>query len=338
MPITLEQIAKQAGVSRSTVSRVMNNHPNVDSETREHVLSVAETLNYQPNIAARGLAAGRTHIIGLVIPTGVSALFTDPYFPRLIQGIAAACNTHSHSMMLWIAEPEFDRQTVRKIVQGGLIEGVILASALLDDPIMTALLAHGLPFVLVGRHPTESNVSYVDVDNLNSAREMVAYLLRLGYERVATITGPQNMIAGLDRLQGYLTALRDRRVPPDPQLIVESDFTEEGGHTAMQRLLPYAPDAVFVASDAMAVGALRALREAGKRVPEDVAVAGFDDMPFAARAEPPLTTVRQPIQRLGALAAETLIDMISYPNDQPRRIVLPTELVIRASCGSLVLR
>jgi LacI family transcriptional regulator len=338
MSTTLEQIAKQAGVSRSTVSRVMNNHPNVDSETRTHVLSVAETLNYHPNIAARGLAAGRTNILGLVIPTGVSALFTDPYFPLLIQGVTSACTLQDHSVMLWLADPEFDRHTSRQVLQGGLIDGVILASAVNDDPMLEALLNRGLPFVMVGRRPDDDRVSYVDVDNRSSARELVAYLLRLGYSRVATITGPQNMIAGLDRLEGYHTALRDRRVTPDPQLIIEADFTEEGGHRAMQRLLPLAPDAVFAASDAMAVGALRALREAGRRVPEDIAVAGFDDMPFAARTDPPLTTVRQPIQRLGALAAETLIDLISYPDTGPRRIILSTELVIRASCGSHLLR
>lgn len=336
MPPTLEEIAKHAGVSRSTVSRVMNNHPSVDSETRERVLSVAETLNYHPNIAARSLAAGRTHILGLVVPTGVSALFTDPYFPILIQGVATACNAHNHSLMLWVAQPGSDRHTVRQILQGGLIEGVILASAVMDDPIFEALLTRGVPFVIVGRHPTNTHVSYIDVDNLNGAREMVAYLLRLGRERIASIAGPQNMIAGVDRQQGYLGALRDRRMTPDPQLTVESDFTEEGGHMAMQRLLPRAPDAVFVASDAMAVGALRALREVGKRVPEDIAVVGFDDMPFAARTEPALTTVRQPIQRLGALAAETLIDLINHPDASPRRMVLPTELVIRASCGSLL--
>jgi LacI family transcriptional regulator len=142
------------------------------------------------------------------------------------------------------------------------------------------------------------------------------------------------MIAGADRLEGYLIALSDRKVAQDDKLIVEGDFTEEGGYIAMQQLLPIEPDAVFVASDAMAIGALRALREAGKRVPEDIAIAAFDDIPVAARTDPPLTTIRQPIQRMGAVAAETLIDLISHPDTHPRRIILPTEMVIRRSCGS----
>src|SRR5436189_3817484 len=157
---TLEERAKQAGVSRSTVSRVMNNHKNVDAGTRARVLSVADTLNYQPNLAARGLAAGRTHILGLVIPMGVNALFSDPYFPLLIQGISTACNANDHSVMLWLAEPEYERRTIRQVLQGGLIDGVILASALMDDPMMEALLRGGPPFILVGRHPTDTLVSY----------------------------------------------------------------------------------------------------------------------------------------------------------------------------------
>ncbi len=338
MSTTLEEIARQAGVSRSTVSRVMNDHPSVDRETRARVQSVAERLNYQPNVAARSLAAGRTNILGLVIPMGVSALFTDPYFPLLVQGISSACNANEHSVMLWLAEPEYERRMIRQVLQGGLIDGVILASALMDDPMLEALLKRGLPFITVGRLPTDNRVSYVDVDNVDSAREMVAYLLRLGHRRVATISGPTNMIAGSDRLQGYRLALRNRGVTPDPALIVEADFTEEGGYIAMQQLLPRAPEAVFVASDSMAVGALRALREAGLRVPDDIAISGFDDIPFAARTDPPLTTVRQPIQRMGSVAAETLIDMISHPQPQPRRVILPTELVIRESSGPSVNR
>jgi LacI family transcriptional regulator len=330
----IEQIAKLSGVSRSTVSRVLNSDPNVKETTRSRVMEVIERVNYRPNVVARRLASGRTHVLGLVIPTAVASLFTDPYFPGLIEGVSSACNAREYSVMLWLAEPEQERRTIGQIANNGLLDGVIIASSLMDDPLQQTLIQIGMPFILIGRHVADPNVSYVDVDNLNSAREAVAYLIRLGRRRVATITGPANMIAGADRRAGYEAALRDRGIAPDLNLIAEGDFTEVGGYMAAQRLLPHQPDAIFAASDSMAVGALRALREAGRRVPADVALVGFDDMPFTARTDPPLTTVRQPIQRTGQLAAETLMDMLDERSSRPRRIILPTELVIRASCGS----
>ena len=331
--MNLEQIAKLSGVSRSTVSRVINNDPNVSEVTREKVLQVVKRVNYTPNAAARGLAAGRTHVLGLVIPMGVSALFTDPYFPILIQGVSAACNAREYSVMLWLAEPEYERRMIRQIMYSGLVDGVIVSSMLMNDQLVQALAGGELPFMLVGRHPTDTRVSYVDSDNVGGAREAVTHLLRLGRMRVATITGPQNMIAGADRLHGYLLALRDRNLLSDPDWIVEGDFTETGGYRAMQQLLPRRPDAVFVASDMIAVGAMRTLREAGLRIPEDVALVGFDDLPPAARTEPALTTVRQPTYRLGTTTVDALLDLIDHPDSFPRRIVLPTELVVRASCG-----
>jgi len=330
----LEDIAKLAGVSRSTVSRVVNEDPNVGKATREKVLQIIQQANYHPNIAARGLAAGRTRILGIVIPRAVSALFTDPYFPLLIQGISTTCNSSDYSVMLWLAEPEYERRMIRKILYSGLIDGVIVASAQLEDSMVEALTEGDLPFILVGRHSSGGAVSYVDIDNVGSARDIVLHLLRQGYRRIATITGPRSMVPGVDRLEGYLSALRHRGLTPDPSLIVEGDFTDAGGEAAMQRLLPLRPEAVFAASDMMAEGALRALREAGRRVPADIAVVGFDDMPFAPRTDPPLTTVRQPVHRMGVVVAETLIDMIENPDPAPRRVILPTEIVIRKSCGS----
>lgn len=331
MKYNLEQVAKQAGVSRSTVSRVVNEDPNVSAETRARVLTIIKHLNYQPNAAARGLAAGRTRVLGLVIPMTVAALFTDPYFPLLIQGVANATSARDHSVMLWLAEPEYERRTIRQVLHNGMIDGVLVASQRMDDPVIDALVKSALPFVLIGRHPSNAQVSYVDVDNKTAARDAVAYLLRLGRRRVATITGPKNMIAGSDRVDGYLTAIRTMGITPDPELIMESDFTEEGGYIAAQRLLRCNFDGLFAASDAMAAGALRAFAENGRRVPEDVAVVGFDDMPFAARTVPPLTTVRQPIRSAGSVAAEMLMELIGHPDVHPRRILLPTELVIRAS-------
>jgi len=328
---TLEEIAKRAKVSRSTVSRVINNDSRVSDETRQRVLAVVKRLNYHPNLAARSLAAGRTRILGLVIPERVTGLFSDPYFPILIQGITSACNAHDHSVMLWLAEPEYERRMISQILHNGLIDGVIMASMLVDDSLTSSLVESDLPFILVGRHPTNPRVNYVDVDNVNSARELVAHLVASGYRRIATITGPLNMIAGMDRLEGYQLALRDAGMTIDPRLIAVGDFSENGGYARMQDLLPLKPDAVFVASDAMALGALRAIREAGLRVPQDIALAGYDDMPFAERTDPPLTTVRQPIHQAGVTAAETLIDLVTDPSSQPRHIILPTQLVVRAS-------
>jgi len=223
---------------------------------------------------------------------------------------------------------------IRQIMYSGLVDGVIVSSMLMNDSLVQALADGDLPFILVGRHPTDVHASYVDADNIGGSREAVIHLLRMGRSRVATITGPKNMIAGADRLSGYLNALRDRAVVSDPGLIREGDFTEAGGYRVMQQLLSLQPDAVFAASDMMAIGALRALREASLHVPEDVALVGFDDLPQAARTEPPLTTVRQPVHRLGTMAVDSLLDLIDHPDSSPRRIVLPTELVVRTSCGS----
>jgi LacI family transcriptional regulator len=332
--MNLEQIAELSGVSRSTVSRVINNDPNVSDQTRDKVMQVVRRVNYVPNAAARGLAAGRTHVIGLVIPMGVSTLFTDPYFPLLIQGVSSACNAHEYSVMLWLAEPEYERRQIRQIMYSGLIDGVIIASMLTNDSLVQALIDGDLPFMLMGRHPTDPRVNYVDADNVNGARDAVRHLLRLGRTRIGLINGPQNMIAGVDRLAGYTQALRERSLMIQPDLIADGGFSEAGGYLAMQQLLSRQPDAVFAASDAMAMGALRALREAGRRVPEDVALVGFDDLPFAARTEPPLTTVRQPIHRMGTMTVETLIELIEQPASSPYHLILPTELVVRASCGA----
>ncbi len=328
---TLEEIAKLAGASRSTVSRVINNDPHVSNETRQRVQEVIRALNFQPNWAARSLAGGRARVVGLVIPMGVSRLFTDPFFPLLIQGVSSACNAREHMVMLWLAEPDYERRMISQVIHNGLIDGVVVSSSLIGDPLVDALLQTNIPFVLVGRPPSNQHASYVDIDNRESAREAVAHLLRCGRQRVATITGMQTIGAGQERHAGYLAALRERGVSPDPGLIAEGDFTEAGGYQAAQRLLPQRPDGIFCGSDMMAIGALRALREAGLHVPDDVAIVGFDDIPAASHTVPPLTTVRQPIYRTGAVAAETLIDLIEDPSSGPRRIVLPTEFVIRAS-------
>ncbi len=331
---TLEEIARLSGVSRSTVSRVINNDSHVSKDTRTRVLEVVARLNYQPNVIARSLVAGRTRVLGLIIPKRVTELFSDPYFPILLQGVSTACNTCDYAVTLWLAEPADEAHFIAKVLNKGLLDGMIVSSMVLDDPLVAALSASRLPFVLVGRHPGAPEVTYVDVDNISSAQMATSHLLRLGRRRIATITGMSDTIAGLDRRQGYELALRAYALPIDPALIVDGGFTEEGGAVAMRHLLPLKPDAVFSASDAMAAGALRVLREAGLRVPQDIALVGFDDTPIAARTAPPLTTVRQPIEELGAMAVRTLVNLIEKPDSGPQRVILPTQLIVRESCGA----
>ncbi|MCA9908175.1 MAG: substrate-binding domain-containing protein, partial [Anaerolineae bacterium] len=214
-----------------------------------------------------------------------------------------------------------------------LLDGVIMTATQRDNQSVYQLLDSGIPFVLVGQHDSDQ-VSYVDSDNLAGAYTAVTHLIRLGHRRVATITGPLNNLAAVQRKQGYLQALRDRDRTVEEELIAVGEFTEVSGYMAMRRLLPHQPDAVFVASDLMAQGAVRAINQAGLAVPDDIALVGYDDLPAATLTNPPLTTIRQPIKRAGQTAVETLLDLIAHGSEPPRRIILPTELVIRQSCSA----
>ena len=333
MPLTLEDIARLSDVSRSTVSRVINSDAKVKEETRLKVLKVIQSIDFQPNLAARGLATGRTNVIGVIIPARVSVIFADPYFPVFLQGVSSACNNRTYSVMLWLAEPDYERRMIPRILHNGLVDGVVVASTLMDDPIVKSLFESKMPFILIGRHPS-MDVNFLDVDNIQAARKATLHLLRLGYKRVATITGSQDQVVGFDRYQGYLNALQDYDRTIRPELVADGDFTEEGGYHAMARLLPQKPDAVFAASDMTAYGAMRAIHEANLRIPEDVAVVGFDDIPASARTTPALTTVRQPVQQMGSKAAEVLINVIENDINTTQKLIMDTELVVRESCGA----
>jgi LacI family transcriptional regulator len=332
MSLTLEQVAKLAGVSRSTVSRVINEHPSVRSDVRERVWQVIHTYNYQPHQAARTLVTQRTNAIGLIIPEAVTRLFTDPFFPYLTQGIAEVCNQRGYYLMLTIMTPRTDRDTLyRRILYSRQMDGVIVASARLTDPILPLLYGTQQPFVLVGHHPDYPNATWVDVDNVTGAKSMIEYLIGLGHRRIGTVTGPLKAIAGQDRLEGYRQALAQGGIPYDEALVAEGDFTEGSGFCAMEQLLQAKPTAVFAASDTMAIGAMQALVKAGLRVPDDISVAGYDDAPIATMVNPPLTTVQQPIVDLGKAAAESLIRLLETQDVPVPPLLLSTYVVVRQS-------
>lgn len=333
--LTLEDIAKLAGVSRSTVSRVVNQHPNVRPAVRKRVQEVIQTTGFHPNAAARTLASQRSSMLGLVLPRSVSSFFSDPYFPRLTQGIAQACNQFDYALALFLVGTKEDEQKIfPRVSRKGLLDGLLVQSGQLGDVLIDRLVSTNIPLVIIGRPFQTENVSYIDVDNVNAAYNAVSHLIRVGHQRIGLIGGAANSTVSLDRKDGYIKALLERGRDLDAALIAEGDFTEASGYYAMQQLLPARPDAVFVASDLMAIGAMRAVREAGLMIPDDIAFVGFDDLPLATIPSPTLTTVRQPIVQFGMQAVEILIDLIENGISPARRFIMDTELIIRESCGA----
>jgi LacI family transcriptional regulator len=329
---TLEKIAELSGVSRSTVSRVINDDVRVSAATRDRVLEIVEREGYEPNLMARSLASGRTNMIAVVVPIGDQEVLSDPYFSRLLHGVAREADASGRFVMLSLAEPGF-RHRIEDVARQRLVDGVIFSASQSEDPQMASLLESGTQFVSVGRSAME-NVSSVDVDNVVGARQATSHLIELGRRRVATISGPTFAIAAADRVRGYREALVSHGIEIDDELIVEGDFSGASGRLAMRRLLRHRPDAVFAASDRMAEGALNELRSAGLEVPEDVALVGFDDLALASQLDPPLTTIRQSPDRLGSAAVRLLLELLDDPAAGPRRVVLPSEIVVRASCGA----
>ena len=334
--MNLEDVARKVGVSRSTVSRVVNDDRRVSKETRRRVREVIRESGYQPHASARSLASRRTRIIGLLIPRAVGAIFGDPYFPRMIEGAVGACNDADYNLMMLMdtaGEPEDEKRAYSRIIRGRHLDGVVISSSVVDDPVVAWLQEDRFPFVLVGRHPGRRETSYVDVDNQGAAHRAVTHLLEHGHGRIAVIGGPTNMIPAIDRYGGYVSAMLAAGLVPDPGLTRHTDFTSAGGCQAMKSLLPQRPQAVFAASDFLAFGAMRALREAGLRVPEDVAVMGFDGLEEGATSQPPLSTVHQDFREMGREAVHTLLQRIEEPGGQHIRRFLATRLVIRRSCG-----
>jgi DNA-binding LacI/PurR family transcriptional regulator len=335
--LNLEDIAAQAGVSRSTVSRVINNAPYVSERTRQRVMEVIQREGFAPNPVARALVTQRSQVIGVVIPQAPSIVFEDAfYFPALLQGISRAAQANDYAMLVWLAQSNQDEEHFyRRIINNRLMDGVILASAASDNPLIDHFLQTRVPFVLVERPGHHyDHISFVTVDNTGAAYEIVSYLLSLGHARVGTITGRLTIPDGRDRLAGYKQAIVDSGQRVNPDWIVEGDFTHLSGYNGMKRLFTQGVDAVFAASDITARGAIQALHELGARVPEDVAVVGFDDLPTSVQVVPPLTTIRQPIEEKGARATSILIEQIETGNMEPQQVLLPTELIVRESCGA----
>ena len=333
--LTLEDIAKRCGVSRSTVSRVINDHPNVSEKVRKRVQKEIRNTGFRPHAAARTLVSQRSWTLGLVLPRTITSFFTDAYYPRLIQGIAQGCNQLKYTFALYLLTSVEDEEDIfPRISRRGSLDGILFQSDQIGDQLIGRLSQSGIPMVIIGRPFHNDSISYIDIDNVAAARSAVNHLVGLGYKRIGTITGPLNTTVGIDRKEGYLKVLQENNFRIKEDLIKEGDFTEHKGYIRMLEMMPANPDAVFVASDQMAVGAIRAIREKGLRVPEDVAIIGFDDLPMTNTSGLQLSTVHQPVARFGVKAVEFLNDLIENGTTPPRHIIMGTELIIRETCGT----
>lgn len=326
---TLDEVAELAGVSRSVASRVLNNAPHVSRAKREAVERAVRQLGYVRNPTARALATRRTGVAALVVAGEEPSIFADPFFARVIVGASAALEEADLHLMLCLTASDRGRKRVEGLLRSKGADGVMLMALREDDPLARVAEEAEMPVVFGGRPVGSAPRWYVDVDNVGGAREATEHLLSRGRTRVAAVCGRLDTEVGRARYRGYRDAVLAAGLDPYPPQ--EGDFTEPGGAAAMATMLAEHPevDGVFAANDNMGAGALRALRAAGRLVPDDVAVVGFDDLAVAQVADPPLTTVHQPIEALGREMARMLVALIN--GQEPTPLILPTRLVIRSS-------
>lgn len=307
----------------------MNGTRRVAPEIQETVQNAIRELNYVPNPAARSLATQRTDCFAFVITEAESRFFSDEFFPRLLKGLGDELERAGKQLILMLAHDPSGYAAIEKYAVGGHLDGVILASMHGDDPLPARLVRAGVPVVLSGRPLGDFDVPYVDVDHRSSVREAVVYLIESGRKSIATIAGPQDMVGGIERFDGYREALAAAGMPI---VAAYGEFTRESGSRAMRELLADAPgiDAVFAASDLMAEGAMGVIREAGLRIPEDIAVLGYDDIELAQHSDPPLTTVHQPVAEMGAELARKVIALQAGKTVESATI-MATQLMRRES-------
>ena len=337
--VTSQDVANRAGVSRTTVSLVLNNvkDAQISDETRKKVLLAATELDYHPDASARRLVQGRSQVIGFVERHSPFQNFADAFMAEVLRGLHGVARQHNYHVLF---EPTSEKREAEndfmRLIRERHADGIVLSGPRFDDQLFFQRQAQNAPIVLQGRLPG-SNLPSVDVDNVGGARLATDHLLALGYRKIAMITnGPLAYTAAADRRSGYLQALQEAGIECVPSMIQLGAFSPESGYHAMQRLLELhpRPEAVFVASDVVAIGAIEAARQANLRIPDDLAIVGFDDIPWSAYLNPPLTTVRLPAYSLGWKAGYLLIQLLNQEEIEEETILLETQLIVRESCGA----
>ncbi len=327
--VTIVEVAEKAGVSLGTVSRVINKDVHVAPETRERVTAVMRDMGYVANRQARGLKGSKTNVIGMLAPD-----LGTGYIGEIIHGIDAELALHQLDLMLFTTHRTAAKEAnyVANMVQG-MVDGLLLVLPRNPVDYMETLTHRNFPFVLIDHQGTGNPCPSVGATNWQGAYNATEYLIKLGHTRIGFITGSMDLGAASDRLNGYEAALKVHHITIDHQLIYEGNFFQPDGYAGARALLGInaPPTAIFASNDVMAMGAMDAVRSLGLRIPEDISIIGFDDIPQAASVRPALTTVRQPLEQMGSLATQMLIDKLKHPDKEIGRIELPTELIVRDS-------
>lgn len=339
--VTMRQIAEKAGVSRTTVSFVLNDVPgfNISPETRNRILAVARELNYIPDSVAQSLVSRRVGVIALVLRQSPHQVVSDAFLAPVVQGIVMAVKSRGYHVLIEPLDPAKSRVSYGDLVRSRRADGIILSGPRLDDKELARIHEENIPIVMMGQLPG-SDIPFVDVDNVQGARLAVQHLIDLGHRDIACITNaPLAYTASRDRLEGYRQALEAAGIPYREELVRTGDFTDESGAAAIRDILEKVrprPTAVFAASDVVALGVMSAIHAEGLRIPDDIALVGFDDIPLSEYVNPRLTTVHLPAYGLGWGAGKMLMDLIHRPAElDSTRCLLDTELVVRESCGAV---
>jgi LacI family transcriptional regulator len=333
MPVTLQDIADRLGISVPTVSRALAGYSDIADETRMRVLQAAEQMGYRPNVSARRLQQQRTETLGFVIPTH-GPRFSDPFFSELLTGIGNEAAEQEYDLLVSTRAPGRDElKTYERMVMEQRVDGMLVVRTRHQDQRIAYLLKRSFPFVAFGRSNLEADFPHLDVDGKEGMREITQHLIDLGYRRIAYINAPVDLVFASHRLAGYKEALAANDIPCDKTLVFVGALTERSGHRAATHLLAQdpRPDAIAACNDLMALGAISAARKLGLTVGHDLAVTGFDDVPLAAHAHPPLTTVRQPIYTIGRRICRMLIRILETSRVEDRQVLLKPKLIIRAS-------
>ncbi|MGD0174495.1 MAG: LacI family DNA-binding transcriptional regulator [Anaerolineales bacterium] len=328
--VTIIEVAEKAGVSFGTVSRVVNNDIHVKKETRERVLKVMDRLGYVANRQARSLAGGKSNIIGVLVPD-----LGTGYIEEIIRGIDAELSLSDLDLILYTTHRTASKEAnyVANLAKG-MVDGLLLVLPRSPADYIGTLTGRNFPFVLIDHQGTGRDCPAVGATNWQGAYRATEYLIKLGHSRIGFITGSMDLGCSMERLEGYLSALRTHHASEAPELIYEGTFFQPDGYAGASALLdlPNPPSAIFASNDIMALGVMDAVRSRGLRIPDDISIVGFDDIPQSAVVRPALTTVNQPLEKMGRVATQMLLDLLRQPDKEVGRIELPTELVIRDSC------